>query len=163
MTALRAEIGNGINGNRADCAPQKTPTRNGHMNSAAAGPAAPEFRFNGRCVRAAVRLGHPWFAAADICALLGHRHPEQKLATLPSEEKGTDRLQITRGPQKMSIVNEAGLCTIVANSISPDLHAVGDTGPSPGRARVGRDKQTGARRRRAARCRVERRSRSTRP
>jgi prophage antirepressor-like protein len=77
------------------------------------------FDFEGRAVRSTVIDGEPWFIAADICRVLGVQNPSDAVAKLlDDDERGVASIYTPSGDQKMLIVNESGLYTLILRSRS---------------------------------------------
>lgn len=60
--------------------------------------------------------GEPWFVAADVCRTLEIGNTSQALSRLDEDEKDVILNDTLGGVQKMSIVNEPGLYTLVLGS-----------------------------------------------
>ena len=67
-------------------------------------------------VRAIQIEGEPWFVAADVCRTLEIGNTSQALSRLDEDEKDVILNDTLGGVQKMSIVNEPGLYTLVLGS-----------------------------------------------
>lgn len=67
-------------------------------------------------VRAIQIEGEPWFVAADVCRTLEIGNTSQALSRLDEDEKDVILTDTLGGVQKMSIVNEPGLYTLVLGS-----------------------------------------------
>lgn len=63
--------------------------------------------------------GEPWFVAADIGRVLELNHPRDAVALLEEDEKGVEIIDTLGGPQKMGVVNESGLYTLIFRSNKP--------------------------------------------
>ncbi len=74
------------------------------------------FEYQGQAIRTVVRDGEPWFAAADICAVLDIGDVSSALRRLEDDEKGTDTILTPGGSQEMLVVNEPGLYVLVLTS-----------------------------------------------
>lgn len=74
-------------------------------------------------VRTIVRDGEPWFVAADVCRALEIKNNRDALAKLDSDEKGVALTDTPGGAQKMTIVNEPGLYSLVLGSRKPEAKA----------------------------------------
>lgn len=79
-------------------------------------------------VRSINMNGEPWFVAADVCRALEISNPSDALGRLDSDERMT--LDSTEGhsgqrggAQKLNIVNEPGLYTLVLGSRKPEAKA----------------------------------------
>jgi len=88
--------------------------------AAQAKPASPAFRVftynEGRRVRCGMKDGKVWFAAKDICDILGIRNHRDALTRLDPDEKGVGITDSPGGPQKMATVTESGLYALVFKS-----------------------------------------------
>lgn len=62
----------------------------------------------------------PWFVAADVCRALEISDTWNALQRLDDDEKGTCSISTLGGEQKMNIVNEPGLYTLVLGSRKPE-------------------------------------------
>lgn len=69
-------------------------------------------------VRVVMRDGEPWFVAADICKALDIRNPNQAIKRLDKDDKTNTLIsnEGTSGNPNMTIVNEAGLYSLVLGS-----------------------------------------------
>ena len=71
-------------------------------------------------VRTVTKDGEPWFVAADVCRALEVGNSRQALSRLDDDEKGVISTDTPGGEQKMSIVNEPGLYSLVLGSRKPE-------------------------------------------
>lgn len=74
-------------------------------------------------IRAVEINGEPWFVAADVCKALEISDTWNALQRLDDDEKGTCSISTLGGEQKMNIVNEPGLYTLVLGSRKPEAKA----------------------------------------
>ena len=74
-------------------------------------------------IRAITQNDEPWFVAADVCRALELGNSRQALARLDDDEKGVISTDTPGGEQKMNIVNEPGLYTLVLGSRKPEAKA----------------------------------------
>ena len=74
-------------------------------------------------MRVVMRDGEPWFVAADVCMALELGNSRQALTRLDSDEKGVISTDTLGEKQEMSIVNEAGLYSLVLGSRKPEAKA----------------------------------------
>ncbi len=74
-------------------------------------------------VRAIERNGEPWFVAADVCKALEISDTWNALQRLDDDEKGTCSISTPGGEQKMNIINEPGLYTLVLGSRKSEAKA----------------------------------------
>lgn len=66
------------------------------------------------------RNGDPWFVLADICRELDIGNPSQAASSLDDDEKGIITSDTLGGSQKMVIVNESGLYSLILRSRKPE-------------------------------------------
>ena len=72
------------------------------------------FDFEGSKVRTFIdKSGEPWFVASDISNVLGYRMASDATRILDDEEKGTQIVRTLGGDQKLAIVNESGLYSLI--------------------------------------------------
>lgn len=57
--------------------------------------------------------GEPWFVAVDVCGVLGITNSRDAIAKLDYDEKGVGLTDTLGGTQKLAIVSESGLYTLV--------------------------------------------------
>ena len=72
-------------------------------------------------VRTITRDGEPWFVAADVCRAL--EIDRTQIRRLDEDEKGVYSMQTPGGAQKVTIVNEPGLYSLVLGSRKPEAKA----------------------------------------
>ncbi len=78
------------------------------------------FNFEGSQVRIIMdQRGEPWFVARDIAKILGHNSAKDAIRIVDEDEKGSHIFSTLGGPQKLSIVNESGLYSLVFASRKP--------------------------------------------
>ena len=82
-----------------------------------------EFLFNDQQVRTVVRDGEPWFVAADVCKALELGNPSMTVERLDDDEKGISTIDTLGGKQRMAIINEPGLYSLVITSRKPEAKA----------------------------------------
>ncbi|AEJ43798.1 phage repressor protein [Alicyclobacillus acidocaldarius] len=75
-----------------------------------------ELTYQGRKVRVVIIDGQPWWVAKDVCEALGHSNNRAALERLDDDEKGVSTVYTPGGPQKMAVVNEAGLYRLIFTS-----------------------------------------------
>ena len=63
--------------------------------------------------------GEPWFVAADVCRAIGLSDVSMSVRKLDDDEKGTSSICTLGGEQKMTVVNEPGLYSLVLGSRKP--------------------------------------------
>jgi prophage antirepressor-like protein len=71
------------------------------------------FNFQNQVVRVIVQDGQPWFVAADVGRGLGVVNNRDALSSMPSDEKGVTIGDTLGGPQRLSVVSEAGLYRLI--------------------------------------------------
>lgn len=71
-------------------------------------------------VRVIERGGEPWFVAADVCRALGVSNNRDAVAKLDDDEKGVALTDTLGGQQKIVIINEPGLYSLVLGSRKPE-------------------------------------------
>lgn len=69
------------------------------------------------------RSGEPWFVAADVCRALEIKNNRDALSRLDQDEKGVALIDTPGGKQELTIVNEAGLYSLVLGSRKPEAKA----------------------------------------
>lgn len=74
-------------------------------------------------VRVIDRQGEPWFVAADVCRAMEIKNSRDALNCLDADEKGVALTDTLGGEQKMTIVNEPGLYTLVLGSRKTEAKA----------------------------------------
>lgn len=74
-------------------------------------------------VRAVTLEGEPWFVAADVCRALGLGNSSMAVSKLDEDEKGISLIDTLGGEQKLGIVNESGLYSLVLSSRKPEAKA----------------------------------------
>ncbi len=71
-------------------------------------------------IRVVQQDSEPWFVAADVCRALELSDVSKTLERLDDDEKGTNSIRTPGGFQRMSIINEPGLYTLVLGSRKPE-------------------------------------------
>lgn len=64
-------------------------------------------------IRAVTIDDEPWFVAADICNAFGETNRNRAMQALDEEEKGYTQMSTPGGIQRMAIVNEAGVYSLL--------------------------------------------------
>lgn len=67
--------------------------------------------------------GEPWFVAADVCKALELGNPSMTVERLDADEKGISSIDTLGGKQRMAIVNEPGLYSVILCSRKPEAKA----------------------------------------
>jgi prophage antirepressor-like protein len=78
------------------------------------------FNYSGRQVRTVTRDGEPWFVARDVCTVLEIRNVADAVATLDEDEKGVATVDTPGGDQRVGIINEPGLYSLILRSRKPE-------------------------------------------
>jgi len=81
------------------------------------------FNYNSKQVRTIIKDGEPWFIAKDVCECLEIDNSRMALERLDDDEKGVSSIDTLGGQQRMQIVNEAGLYSLVLSSRKPEAKA----------------------------------------
>ncbi len=81
------------------------------------------FDFQGKAVRTITKNGEVWFVAADACAVLEIGNTTDAVNRLDDDEKGVDSIETLGGPQKLNIVSESGLYSLIFTSRKPEAKA----------------------------------------
>ena len=81
-----------------------------------------EFQFGDKEIRVVVdeTTNEPLWVAKDICEVLQYKNIARALDKLDDDEKGVQILNTLGGEQKMSVVNESGLYTLILRSNKPE-------------------------------------------
>lgn len=67
--------------------------------------------------------GEPWFVAADVCKALELGNPSMTVERLDADEKGVSSIDTLGGKQRMAIINEPGLYSVILCSRKPEAKA----------------------------------------
>ena len=65
----------------------------------------------------------PWFVAADVCKALEIEKTNRALSRLDDDEKGAHSVSTPGGRQRMSIISESGLYSLILGSRKPEARA----------------------------------------
>lgn len=77
-----------------------------------------DFDFEGNHVRTIKINGEPWLVAKDVCGVLALDRTQTR--RLDEDEKGVCSLHTLGGIQKLLIINESGLYSLILKSIKPE-------------------------------------------
>jgi prophage antirepressor-like protein len=77
------------------------------------------YHFQTKQLRVVGTHEEPWFAAKDICDILGIVNTHNSLINIPDKWKGVCKINTPSGVQEMSVVNEAGLYKQILRSNKP--------------------------------------------
>lgn len=78
------------------------------------------FTYESSDVRTVMRDGEPWFVLKDVCRILTIGNPTDVYNRLDDDEKGVGQIDTPGGKQKMYIINESGLYTVILRSDKPE-------------------------------------------
>jgi anti-repressor protein len=85
------------------------------------------FTYEDSQVRTVLMEGEPWFAAADVCAVLGYRNSRDAVAKhVRAGQRRVSRFATPSGEQQMTIVSEAGLYRLIMRSNVTDAERFQD-------------------------------------
>lgn len=65
------------------------------------------------------RNGEPWFVLSEVCKKLGIAQPASASRALDDDEKDVLTMHTLGGPQKVCIINESGLYSLILSSRKP--------------------------------------------
>ena len=74
-------------------------------------------------VRSILIDSDPWFVAADVCKALELEKTNRALSRLDDDEKGAHSVSPPGGRQRMSIISESGLYSLILGSRKPEARA----------------------------------------
>lgn len=74
-------------------------------------------------VRSILIDGDPWFVAAYVCKALELEKTNRALSRLDDDEKGAHSVSTPGGRQRMSIISESGLYSLILGSRKPEARA----------------------------------------
>lgn len=80
------------------------------------------FDFERHEVRVVMIEGEPWWVAKDVCDVLGIR-PDNAMTGLDDDEKGHCTIGTLGGDQRVSILSESGLYSLILRSRKPEARA----------------------------------------
>lgn len=66
-----------------------------------------------KVVRTVMIDGEPWFVGKDVCEAFGDTNYRRSLRSLEADEKGVSQIVTRGGKQSMTVVNEAGLYSLL--------------------------------------------------
>lgn len=64
--------------------------------------------------------GEPWFILAEVCQALGISNPSDWVSKLDDDEKGVAEVETPGGTQRLRIINESGLYSVILRSNKPE-------------------------------------------
>lgn len=72
-------------------------------------------------VRALLIDGEPWLVGKDVATALGYKNPERELRKhVDAEDKGVTEMVTPGGKQKITVINESGMYSLILSSKLPD-------------------------------------------
>lgn len=74
-------------------------------------------------VRIVMIDGAPWWVARDVCNVLQMERPDAALRGLDEDEKGAHSVSTPGGEQRMSVINESGLYSMILRSRKAEAKA----------------------------------------
>lgn len=77
------------------------------------------FPETGHTVRVMLTAGVPWWVAKDVCQALSIEKPDAALRGLDDDERDAHVVRTPGGPQRMSVINESGLYSMILRSRKP--------------------------------------------
>lgn len=78
------------------------------------------FNYQGNQLRTVVIDNEPWFVAKDVAQILSFDHTPTMTRTLDEDEKGVHIIHTPGGDQRMTIINEPGLYSVILKSRKPE-------------------------------------------
>lgn len=81
------------------------------------------FSYELREVRVIIIEREPWFIAKDVCEVLEINNSRKAISRLDDDEKGVTISDTLGGKQELSIINEAGLYSLILTSRKPEAKA----------------------------------------
>jgi prophage antirepressor-like protein len=78
-----------------------------------------EFKFQEHPIRTVLKDGEVWFVAADVGTVLEHSNSRMLIASLDDDEKDVNIFSTSGGDQKLQIINESGLYSLIMRSNLP--------------------------------------------
>jgi len=71
-------------------------------------------------VRTVTIDGEPWFVGKDVAVALGYKNPQEAIREhVDEEDKGVSKILTPGGRQKMPVINESGLYSLILSSKLP--------------------------------------------
>lgn len=81
------------------------------------------FEFDGAPVRVLQVHGDPWFVNVDVCRCLDIANPRSSVALLDEDERDVHTMDTPSGQQRIGIISEAGLYSLILRSRKPEAKA----------------------------------------
>jgi len=79
------------------------------------------FNYEGKEVRTVRRDGEPWWVAKDVCDVFGESNRNRAMQALDDDEKGYTQMDTPGGVQRLAVINEAGLYSLLFAMHPPRL------------------------------------------
>lgn len=80
-----------------------------------------KFSYSGKEVRVVTRDGDPWFVGKDVTDVLGYTNNRKAIIDhVDEEDKGVTKCDTLGGTQKLTIINESGLYSLILSSKLPE-------------------------------------------
>lgn len=75
-------------------------------------------------IRTVEKDGEPWFAGKDVAIALGYKNPQDAVRTHTfDEDKGVSEIRTPGGTQKLTVINESGLYSLILSSKIPSARS----------------------------------------
>ena len=75
-------------------------------------------------VRTVMVGNEPWFVGKDVADALGYKNPQEAVRThIFDEDKGVSEILTPGGTQKLTVINESGLYSLILASKIPSARA----------------------------------------
>ena len=81
------------------------------------------FHYVNEPIRVVDRDGEPWFVAKDVCNVLGLTRMQDSVRYLDEDETGECLVGTSSGNQRMTVVSEPGLYSLILKSRKPEAKA----------------------------------------
>ena len=78
------------------------------------------FNYKDKEVRTIEKNGEPWWVLRDVCGVLDLAKADRVSSRLDEDEKDTHLVSTHGGKQKMTIINESGLYSVILRSDRPE-------------------------------------------
>lgn len=81
------------------------------------------FIYSGNQLRTVKQADGLWWVLRDVCDVLGMSNPTMVAQRLDDDEKGVSQIYTPGGEQKVTIINEPGLYSVILRSDKPEAKA----------------------------------------
>ena len=79
------------------------------------------FVYNGESIRAVDIDGEPYFVGKDVASVLGYKNPQEAVREhVDEDDKGVSEILTPGGRQKMPVINESGIYSLIFASKLPE-------------------------------------------